>query len=320
MRVLDAVAKTWGASVADMDEAAIVSARSRVKPPKGPITRVTGAILAGVDITTAEAPSRDGHGIPLRLYRPQQRPDPLPVIAFFHGGGWVLGSVSGYDPLCTYLADAVGALVVSVDYRLAPEHPAPAGVEDCHDATRWLGAHAAELGGDAARMAVCGDSAGGNLAAVVAQLLRDDGRTDPAVPRLRHQALIYPSLDSTRLTRSKMKRARGPILTRRDTDAYLALYLGTGPTALPTTDPRISPARGVLDGLPPALIQTADLDPLRDEGLAYAEALRAHGIEATYTNYPGAVHGFASFPGVSPDGWAHRVELTRELTRHLHDD
>lgn len=209
-------------------------------------------------------------------------------------------------------------LVASIDYRLAPHDPAPAGLEDVLAATHWLWKHAAGLGADPDRIAICGDSAGGNLATVTAQLLRDDAEAGRAGPRLRHQALLYPSVDSTRLTPSKMELSRGPVISRRDTDAYLRHYLGVGEDVLDAYDPRVSPALGRLDALPPTLIQVAQFDPLRDEGIAYAQDLREAGVDAVCTTYAGAVHGFASFPGGAAGGFAHRDELTREIGRHLH--
>jgi acetyl esterase len=247
----------------------------------------------------AHRPGRDAAGL-------------RPLVLWFHGGGWVLGNVVNYDPLCGFLAHQVGAVVLSVDYRLAPEHPAPAAIHDCLDVTRWAWQHAPQVGADPARMAVAGDSAGGNLATVVAQLLRDDGG-----PQLRCQALVYPVVDSTCLRRSKIVHSTGPILTRREADTFLAMYLGTGPDALTARDPLISPLLGRLEGLPPTLIQTAGLDPLHDEGLAYAEALRAAGVEVRATDYPLAPHGFASFPGASKGAWPHRSELAGHLRARL---
>lgn len=330
VRLIDAIARRWGDPITVMDHDAIEAARGRVRAPRPPVSWLTGAVLrtveidaltARVDDETAPGGSRE---IGIRRYRPRRHlrsrlatPEALPILVFFHGGGWALGSVSGYDPLCSYLSDSVGAVVASIDYRLAPHHPAPAAAADALAATRWLWEHPQAVGGDRERMAVCGDSAGGNLATVVAQATRDAAERGEPGPRLRHQALLYPAVDATRLTPSKMAFARGPIMTRRDTDTYLAHYLGLGEGALTAYDVRVSPALGRLEGLPPTLLQMAQFDPLRDEGIAYGEALAKAGVGVVSTTYAGAVHGFASFPAAAPGGFRHRAELSREIGRHL---
>lgn len=171
---------------------------------------------------------------------------------------------------------------------------------------------APQWGADPQRMAVAGDSAGGNLAAVLTQVLRDEGG-----PALAAQVLLYPSVDCTCLSRSKIDFARGPILNRRDADAYFAYYLGDGPDALSPFDPLISPALGDLRGLPPALVQTAGFDPLRDEGAAYARSLRGVGVPAQHTDFPKAPHGFASWPVLAPGVGAHRPQIVEFLREHL---
>jgi acetyl esterase len=229
---------------------------------------------------------------------------------WFHGGGWVLGNLVDHDPLCTFLAAAVGCVVVSVDYRMAPEHRAPVPVEDCVDATTWVGVNGDVLRADTSRMAVAGDSAGGNLAAVVAQVLRDHGDT-----RLKHQALIYPATDLTMASPSIREHANVAILTKRSMDAYRDHYV---PAGHDLRDPLLSPLFGRLDGLPPALVQTADVDPLRDDGIRYAEAMRAAGVPVRLTNYLRVPHGFASMPGAAPAvGRQQRWELASELTAAL---
>ena len=288
----------------------IQRARAWAPPTRPPFTWVTGAVPDGVTIGAAGFTARDGYHVPVRFYRPRTR-GPLPVVVFFHGGGWVKGTPRGYDPLCGFLADAVDALVVSIDYRLAPEFVAPQGVWDCVDAVRWVGAHAGPLGGDAERLAVCGDSAGGNLAAVVALVLRDEGG-----PRVAHQALLYPGVDATMSFPSVAELADAPMLTRREIVAYLHRYLdGSG---LDPKDPLVSPLwADDLAGLPPALVQTADLDPLCDEAEAYAARLADAGVGVRATNYLGAPHGFMSIPGVTPCAAQARLELATELRRHL---
>jgi len=299
-------------SIVGLDLDGIRRSRASVPPGVPPFTWVTGPVVRDIRRKDSHFTARDGHEVPLRVYRPAESREALPVVAFFHGGGWVLGNTRMYDPLCTFIARNVGVVVVSVDYRLAPEHRAPTAVNDCVDAVRWLGSHADSLGGNASRLAVCGDSAGGNLAAVVCQVVRDEGG-----PAIAHQALLYPGTDATKSQPSIVERAHGPILTEAKIDAFLAHYLGSG--GLQAADPLVSPLWAASHaGLPPALVQTADLDPLRDEGALYAERLAAAGIPVRHTNYVGVPHGFASFPGATTIGQQHRAELSTELRRHLH--
>jgi acetyl esterase len=226
--------------------------------------------------------------IPLRLYRPAGVSDatPLPAYLYFHGGGWVIGDLETHDVLCRQLTAASGASVISVDYRLAPEHKFPAAADDAWAATRWVVAHGGELGLDAGRLAVGGDSAGGNLAAVVALMARDAGG-----PAIRQQVLIYPVTDVMRETRSYADFAEGYMLTRDSMRWFIAHYLRSKDDA---RDWRVSPLRAPsLAGLPPALIVTAGFDPLRDEGEMYAGRLRDAGVMVDYVCYGGMVHGFA---------------------------
>ncbi len=246
------------------------------RPP--PIHKVSGI----------EIPGPEGV-VPGRLYRPRETSEPLPVLAFYHGGGWIQGSLDSHDGMCRRLASWADCVVVSVDYRLAPEHPFPAAVDDCFAAFRWLVSEAASIGGDANRVAVGGDSAGGNLAAVVALLARDRGQTRPAF-----QLLIYPGLDFRMDTESHRRLADTYMLTRERMEWYAGLYLGDSGAG---RDPRASPALADdLRGLPPALVITAGFDPLRDEGRDYAEALRAAGVEAEHRCFEGMIHAFASMP------------------------
>jgi acetyl esterase/lipase len=226
--------------------------------------------------------------IPLRLYRPAGVPDatPLPAYVYFHGGGWVIGDLETHDVLCRQLTAASGASVISVDYRLAPEHKFPAPAADAWAATRWIVAHAGELGLDLGRLAVGGDSAGGNLAAVVALMARDAGG-----PAIRQQVLIYPVTDVMRETRTYADFAEGYMLTRDSMRWFIGHYLRSKEDA---RDWRVSPLRAPsLGGLPPALIVTAGFDPLRDEGEMYAGRLRDAGVMVDYVCYGGMVHGFA---------------------------
>ena len=225
--------------------------------------------------------------IPLRVYRPAGVPasTPLAVLVFFHGGGWVIGDLETHDVLCRQLTAGSGVSVVSVDYRLAPEHKFPAAVDDAWAATRWVVAHAGELAVDASRLAVGGDSAGGNLAAVVALLARDKG-----APAIAVQVLIYPVTDLVGETRSYRDFAEGYLLTREGMRWFIAHYLTAEAEA---ADWRASPLRAQsLAGLRPALIVTAGFDPLRDEGEAYAERLRDAGVRVDSVCYGGMIHGF----------------------------
>ncbi|KRE52706.1 alpha/beta hydrolase [Phycicoccus sp. Soil748] len=293
----------------------IVADRGKVTPDRPPFSWVTGAVDRSVGITFGTAPARDGYEIPLRIYRPRalrDRDTDAPVVVFLHGGGFVEGNVVMYDPLCSHLASRVRAVVVSLDYRLAPEHRAPTAAHDCLDATTWLQQHGDVLHADTSRMALCGDSAGGNLAAVTAQLLRDRGDSP-----VRHQALIYPATDMTLASPSMDENADAPMLTRASVVAFREHYL---PPGHDHTDPLVSPLFGRLDGLPPALVQTADLDPLRDDGVRYAAALEAAGVPVRLTNYVRVPHGFASIPGAVPTSAQHRAELVEELVSHLYGD
>jgi len=221
--------------------------------------------------------------IPVRIYTPAA-PAPLPLLVYFHGGGWVLGSLETHDGTCRELANGAGCVVVSVDYRLAPEHKFPGAAEDCFAATQWAAAHAAELGADAGRLAVAGDSAGGNLAAVVSQMARDRGG-----PPIVFQLLIYPVTVAAYDTPSYRDNAEGYLLTAGDMHWFWGHYLRS---AADGANPYASPLSGTLAGLPPALVITAEFDPLRDEGEQYARALEEAGVAARMSRYNGMIHGF----------------------------
>ena len=226
-------------------------------------------------------------GVPVRVYRPAGVPDGtrLPALVYFHGGGWVIGDLETHDVLCRQITAEAGITVVSVDYRLAPEHKFPASADDAWTATRWVAAHAAEIGVDPAKLAVGGDSAGGNLAAVVALQARDAGG-----PRIALQVLLYPVTDVGAETQSYRDLADGYLLTRDGMRWFIAHYLAKPQDA---EDWRASPARAKsLTGVAPALVITAGYDPLRDEGDAYAQKLRAAGVNVDHVTFGGMIHGF----------------------------
>jgi acetyl esterase len=234
--------------------------------------------------------------IPLRLYRGNgvEKGRPQPALIYFHGGGWVIGDLESHDQLCRALANAIPAIVVAVDYRLAPEHKFPAAVEDAIAATRWIAGNAERLGIDAARLAVAGDSAGGNLAAVVSLDARDRGG-----PRLLHQVLIYPGTDMRMGWPSLERHAQQLPLTRAGMQWFVAHYLRNDSDKL---DWRASPLlASSLANLPPALIVTAGFDPLCDEGEAYAEALRKAKVAVALARFEGQIHGFANMGRIIAD-------------------
>jgi acetyl esterase len=240
-----------------------------------------------------------------RLYRPEHATSGL--FVYFHGGGWVIGGVEASDGTCRYLADTAGVAILSVDYRLAPEHPFPAAVDDCWTATEWAAGNSGELGVDALRIAVGGDSAGGNLAAVVSIMARDAGWPD-----LRMQALIYPAVDAHDHFPSIDENGTGYFLTSNDMRWFYGHY-GVG-AAVDAADWRVSPLLAPNHrGLPPAVVVTAGYDPLRDEGRAYANVLRDAGVHVTHLHYDDMIHGFFSMRGQIDAA----TDLHKELGQHL---
>ncbi|HEY1967411.1 MAG TPA: alpha/beta hydrolase [Pseudonocardia sp.] len=232
--------------------------------------------------------------VPVRVYTPDGT-GPLPVIVYYHGGGWVIGNLEISDKPCRQLAASTGAVVVSVDYRLAPEHRYPAAFDDCYAATAWVAAHADELNVDPARLAVAGDSAGGNLAAAVALAARD--RSGPAISA---QLLIYPVTDFNFSTESYAANGSGYLLNKASMEWFWAHYLGAQDLG---KDPYACPARADnLVGLPPAYLATAEYDPLRDEGEAYGKRLVEAGVPVTAKRFDGLVHGFFWAPAAIPSG------------------
>lgn len=275
--------------------------------------RQTTAALGGPEIhvatteLTIPGPAGD---LGARHYRPAGD-GPAPLLVFFHGGGWVIGDLDTHDALCRLVCRDAGIHVVSVDYRRAPEHPAPAAADDAHAAFTWAVAHAAELGADPDRVAVGGDSAGGNLAAVVSLTARDHGGPAPVL-----QWLLCPATDFTAQTRSRTLFANGFLLTKADMDWFEARYLeGSG---LEQTDPRVSPVlAGDLSGLAPALVITAGFDPLRDEGEQFAAALRSAGTAVDLRRMGSLTHSFANLFPLGGGSATAMTEVVSALRAHL---
>jgi len=277
-------------------------ARAVNGPPRIPMARVE----------TRQVPGQDGSPIPARFYVPAGLPsaEPAPLLIYFHGGGWVIGDLDTHDGLCRFLAAAAGVTVLSVDYRLSPEHPFPAAVEDAWSAFAWAAANAGELGVDPARIGVGGDSAGGNLAAVVSLLARAGGGAMPA-----QQLLIYPPTDSAGDLPSRRLFAEGFMLTKADMDSFERHYLPPGTDA---TDPRVSILLAPdLEGLPPAYVAIAGFDPLRDEGEAYALRMRAAGVQVALRRHPGLIHGFANMTAISRSSRGAMLEVAGALRMGL---
>lgn len=248
--------------------------------------------VAGTDDRTVDGPAGP---IPIRIYRPHGSPQqPRAAVVFLHGGGFVFCDIGSHDGFCRSMARHTGALVVSVGYRLAPEHPAPAAAEDAYSAFRWVVDHAADLGLDQTRIAVAGDSAGGNLAAVTSILCRERDAPMPTA-----QVLLYPVIDPSFDTESYRTRASGFFNTRAAMQWYWKQYLGG--TTLPTPAYLVAPARADSHaGLPPALVVSAELDPVYSEGVAYARQLRRAGVPVIHRDFRGLIHGFATMLTFAP--------------------
>jgi acetyl esterase len=290
-------------------------ASSDVDVARSQLRTLSAMIDAGIDVPTRDASIPGPAGpVPVRHYSPVDASPgtaPAPLLVFFHGGGFVVGDLETHDDLCRLICRDARVHVLAVDYRLAPEHPAPAGVQDCYAAYRWALDHAAELGADPSRVAVGGDSAGGNIAAVVSQLARNDGIALPAL-----QLLIYPATDFSSDTRSKTLFADGFFLTKKDMDWFRDNYV-VG-SALEVSDPLISPLLAEdLAGLPPAMVLTGGFDPLRDEGNRYAEALAAAGVPVDHRQFGALVHGFANFFPLGGASATAMAETVSALRAHL---
>ncbi len=273
------------------------------------LPQMRDAVLPGEPEAVARVEDRRIPGpageIPIRVYRPAGSGQ-FPVLVFFHGGGWVMGDLESEDQTCRSLTNLSNGCVVSVEYRLAPEARYPAGADDCYAATKWVVDNAGELHVDASRMAVGGSSAGGNLAAVVSLIARDKGG-----PEIRSQVLIYPITDCNFETASYKESGEGFGLTETDMRWFWDRYLESPDEG---TQPHASPLQAEdLEGLPRALVITAEYDPLRDEGEAYGERLRAAGVPTTLTRYKGVVHGFVKRASIVPEGRQALEQIGREL-------
>ena len=307
MAPVDRRVKLWAwlvrqqGSVGTKTEAEVIAMQSRHTPANAVTNRIFGTVLPGTEVADRAITGPAGD-IPVRVYRAARAAaGPRPLILNFHGGGFVFGDLRLADWMCSSAAVTVGAVVVSVEYRLAPRHRFPAAVDDCYAALVWAAENATGLGagrptglgaGSPGQTApppigVMGESAGGNLAAVMCLLARDRGG-----PRISHQALLYPPTDMTRMPR---KSATALIIPEADMLAYRRLYLGDADPA----DPRVSPLLAAdHTGLPPALIQVGEHDPLREDGARYAAALRSAGVPVRFTEYVGMPHGYLNFPGI----------------------
>ncbi|MBA3652874.1 MAG: alpha/beta hydrolase [Actinobacteria bacterium] len=276
--LLDQMAAVGGAPLEQMSP-------TEARTMFGAMAAMAGAPEEVASVEDRRIAGADGHEIPVRIYTPDAGTAPRPVVVYFHGGGFVIGDIDSHDPTCRQLANLTGCVVVSVDYRLAPEHRAPAAAEDSFAATKWVADNAASIGVDPARVAVAGDSAGGNLATVTALLARDRGG-----PAITFQLLIYPVTDLTMSQPSIEQNGEGYMLTGAGLRWFYDHYLGAAGDA---KDPILSPLFAPdLSGLPPALVVTAEFDPLRDEGEAYADRLREAGVAVTVKRYDGLIHGF----------------------------
>jgi acetyl esterase len=285
----------------------VVAERSRLET-------LTASIKQHIPVTGVTNLSIPGPAgvIPARHYRTDvdAAGGPTPILVFYHGGGFTLGSLESHDDQCRLICRSGGIHVLSIGYRLAPEHKFPAAVLDAFAAYRWAVDNAPELGGDPKRIAVGGDSAGGTLAAVVSQLARDG---DVQLPAL--QLLLYPATDYVNTTHSRKVFADGFLLTERDLDWFQRNYLDGADVEL--SDPRVSPLLADdLTGLPPALVVTGGFDPLRDEGNNYAEAMRAAGVIVDHRQFTSLVHGFATFFPLGGDSAAATTKMISALRAH----
>lgn len=251
--------------------------------------------------------SLTGRELPIRIYTPKGEA-PFPALIFYHGGGWVLGSIESHDAICRELANMASCIVISVEYRLAPEHKFPSAVDDAYESLEWVASHADELGIDASKMAVGGDSAGGNLATVACLISKE--RSGPKVV---HQFLLYPSTGPAADYPSMTENAEGYLLTKDMMSWFQKHYIENPEDQ---TNPYLSPILSEnLEDLPPATILTAQFDPLRDVGIAYAEKLKEHGVAVYHRNYDDLIHGFANFTSFVPEAREAVAEGAEQLKK-----
>ncbi|WP_406689483.1 alpha/beta hydrolase [Saccharopolyspora sp. ID03-671] len=297
-----------GPSVTGMTDEQLTARQPKSLPRNKIVDYLLGSRASGIitsDLTAAGAEDRIG----IRVYRPMHAREPLPLVVHIHGGGWIGGNLDMGDWLCGRVAKEVRAVVVSLDYRLAPIHRFPAAVEDCYAALLDLVDRADDLGADPNRIAVMGDSAGGNLAAVTCLLARDRSG-----PQISFQGLIYPGTDLTLGSESLRTNAEAPVITTREILRMREAYLGDEDPANPLASPLKAATH---EGLPPALIQVAEHDPIRDDGVRYAAALRAAGVPVRSTTYVGMPHGFVAFPNICRSAPQALAELCEELSAAL---
>ena len=306
----------------DAESEALLAARRKAGIP--PVSRQTLAEVRGsrkewrvaapvpkvpVDEIFEADVAVDGGSIKVRIYRPAG-PGARPAVIYLHGGGWVLGDLEHSDALCRRLAVETGFVVINVDYRLAPEHRYPTAARDSYTAFRWVADNASKLGIDPRRIAVAGGSAGGNLAAAITLMARDDRRIHPAA-----QVLAYPCLDDACASPSYVEFAEGFIVATEDMRWYWRQYLADAASA---KRPYACPLKAEdLSDLPPALVITAECDPVRDDGERYAQRLEKAGVPTVLSRYPGTLHGFFAMPGVFAKGTAAVLEASRFLVTAL---
>jgi acetyl esterase len=281
---------------------------ARAMADSEPMLALAGERIEVGSVADIRIPVQDAE-IGARVYTPAGD-GPHPVVVFFHGGGWVICSLDSHDNVARSICRDAEAIVVSVDYRMAPEHRFPTAAHDAFAATRWVAANAGSFGGDAARLAVCGDSAGGNLSAVVTQMARDAGG-----PAIAFAALIYPATDLTFEGGSHIENAAGYFLEEKGMVWFMNHYLSEADRTNPLASPALNPD---LTSLPPCFITTCEYDPLRDDGEAYGAALRANGVAAETKRYDGLIHACANMTGVLEGGRQMLADVGARLHAALH--